>query len=325
MITCDISLKEIRKITSLSILSDNDNKYSHVCSVEEKADEAIYFIGKKVKNPNLPCFHTRNSLLFVDGSMKLEDFPSNSIIVFVDDIRTRILQILRYIEDQSFESASVNEKFRTSDMYTTIHETAVVDLSARIGSNVHVGANVYIGTNVKIGDYTKIMSGAIITKNVNIGEHCLIRENSVVGGNGFGIEKDEKGNNLRIPQLGGVEIMNYVEIGALNTVCSGTIRPTYIGNYVKTDDHVHIAHNDIIEDNCIITAGVILSGSVTLKENTWIGINASVKQGVVINQGALIGMAACVNKDVAENSTMIGNPAKEISEFVEIQKKISAL
>ena len=59
---------------------------------------------------------------------------------------------------------------------------------------------------------------------------------------------------IRLPHLGRVVIGNNVEIGALNTIARGTLDDTYIGDNVKTDDHVHIAHNVYVGKNTIITA-----------------------------------------------------------------------
>ena len=151
-----------------------------------------------------------------------------------------------------------------------------------------------IGNNVSIEEGTIIKSGVKIGDNVSIGKNCYIRENSVIGGEGFGIEKDELGNNFRIPHIGGVVIKDNVEVGALTTVCSGTIEPTLVEEYVKIDDHVHIAHNVKLRKGCRVVAGSVIGGSTEIGENSTIGINSSVKNGINLGKNITLGMATII-------------------------------
>ena len=78
-----------------------------------------------------------------------------------------------------------------------------------------------------------LRQNVVIGRNVKIGRNCLIKSCSVIGEEGFGIEKDEQGNNLRLPHIGSVVIGDHVEVGALNTVASGIIDPTVIEDFVE--------------------------------------------------------------------------------------------
>jgi UDP-3-O-[3-hydroxymyristoyl] glucosamine N-acyltransferase len=151
-----------------------------------------------------------------------------------------------------------------------------------------------------------------IGPNVRIGAGCKIKSGTVIGEPGFGIEKDEEGDNFRIPHIGGVRIGDSVEIGSLNTICSGTLEPTRVGDLVKTDDHVHIAHNVQIGRNCIITACAEMSGRVVLENDVWLGPNCSIKEGVRIGAGALIGIATLVVKDCEPTGVYAGAPARRL-------------
>jgi len=179
-----------------------------------------------------------------------------------------------------------------------VHPTATLGHGVRLGNGVMIGARTVIHHNVVIAD------------NVVIGEDCCIKSNTVIGEAGFGFERDENLFPLRLPHLGRVVIGSNVEIGSLNTVCRGTLSDTVIEDYVKTDDHVHIAHNCLIKKGSIITACSELSGGVTVGEFCWIGPNASVLQKIYIGDGASVGIAANVTKDVAPHVLVAGNPAK---------------
>jgi UDP-3-O-[3-hydroxymyristoyl] glucosamine N-acyltransferase len=201
----------------------------------------------------------------------------------------------------------------------------VIGETSNIGEGSVIEPYAYIGHNVTIGSNCIIMTGAKIRDNVTIGDNCIIRECCVIGGYGFGIEKDENGNNLRLPHVGGVIIGKNVEVGALTTVCSGTIKPTIIENYVKIDDHVHVAHNCIIGENSIITACAEISGSVNVGANAWFAPNTSVKNGITIGKNTTLGMGAVVSKNVLDNDVVVGAMAENFEDakkFNKIKKQL---
>ncbi len=191
-----------------------------------------------------------------------------------------------------------------------IASTASIAPDAVIGRDVVIGEFCVIGPGARIGDGTELRHHVVIGPRVQVGSRCLIKSNTVIGEEGFGIDRDEQGNNVRIPHLGSVIIGNEVELGALNTVCSGTIDPTVVGNFVKTDDHVHIAHNCRIGDNCIITACAELSGSVTLGRDVWLGPNCSIMNGVTIGERTFVGLGSVVLKNCEPNGVYAGVPAE---------------
>lgn len=190
--------------------------------------------------------------------------------------------------------------------------SAKIDSSSLIGRDVIVGSNVVIGANCRIGDRTEIRSNVVIHDNVSIGVDCLIKSGSVIGQEGFGIYEPDGGKPTLIPHLGGVHIGDRVLIGALNTICSGTLDPSSIGNDTKLDDHVHIAHNCIIGKNVIITACAEVSGSVRIEDGVWVGPSAAIINKITIGEGSLIGLGSVVIKDVAPNKVVAGNPARVI-------------
>ena len=179
-----------------------------------------------------------------------------------------------------------------------------------IGKNTIIHKNVYMGINVTIGKNCKIFPGAVIGDNVKIGNGCYIKSNSVIGQKGFSIIKDSKGNLLEVQHFGGVKINDFVEIGAHNTIAQGTIDNTVISSYNKFDDHVHIAHNCKISKNNIFCAGVVLGGSVKIGSNNFFGLNCTIRNKIYIGNNNIIGQAANVVKNIKNNLTVFGNPAK---------------
>lgn len=178
---------------------------------------------------------------------------------------------------------------------TNIAPSAVIDASATLGKNVSIGANAVIESGVELGDNvvigagcfvgkkTKIGSGSRLWANVSIyheieiGTDCLIQSGTVIGADGFGYAND-RGNWIKIPQLGRVLIGNKVEIGACTTIDRGALDDTIIGNGVIIDNQCQIAHNVVIGDNTAVAGGVIMAGSLKIGRYCMIG-GASVING----------------------------------------------
>lgn len=176
-----------------------------------------------------------------------------------------------------------------------IAPSAVIDATAQLGNNVSVGANavieegvvlgdnVIIGAGCFVGKFTKIGSGTRLWANVSvyhqieIGEKCLIQSGTVIGADGFGYAND-RGNWIKIPQLGTVRIGDRVEIGACTTIDRGALDDTIIGDGVIIDNQCQIAHNVMIGDNTAVAGGVIMAGSLKIGRYCQIG-GASVING----------------------------------------------
>jgi UDP-3-O-[3-hydroxymyristoyl] glucosamine N-acyltransferase LpxD len=191
-----------------------------------------------------------------------------------------------------------------------IANTAIIASSAKIGRHVFIGEYCVIGENVEIGDNTEIYHHVVITDNCQIGRRCRVKSSTVIGEKGFGFEIGEDGTVVEIPHVGSVVIGDEVEIGALNTVVQGTLSSTVICDHVKTDDHVHIAHNCFVDNNTLITACVELSGSVHVGKNVWLGPQSSVMNGIQIGDDVMTGLGTVVTKSVEPNVIVVGNPAR---------------
>lgn len=195
------------------------------------------------------------------------------------------------------------------------HSYILEDGGYYIGKNVVLGKNAYIepgviiGHNVRIGDNAVILAGAVI-KHAVIGNDFICNENAVIGDYSFTMAEDEEGNKIRIPALGRVIIGNDVEIGACNDVAIGACGDTVLDDYVKLDGLIRIGHEAHLHKNTEITAGAIIAGFVEMGENSYLGINSSIRNRIKLGDNSIIGMGAVVTKDVEDNSTVAGNPAK---------------
>jgi UDP-3-O-[3-hydroxymyristoyl] glucosamine N-acyltransferase len=159
----------------------------------------------------------------------------------------------------------------------SVGANAVIESGVVLGDNVVIGAGCFIGKNAKLGAGTKIWANVSIYHRVEIGESCLIQSGTVIGADGFGYAND-RGNWVKIPQLGTVLIGDRVEIGACTTIDRGALDDTIIGNGVIIDNQCQIAHNVVIGDNTAVAGGVIMAGSLKIGRYCQIG-GASVING----------------------------------------------
>lgn len=71
-----------------------------------------------------------------------------------------------------------------------------------------------------------------------------------------------------------------------------------------------IEHECVVGEFAHIGPGAVLCGNVKIGEGTFVGANAVIKQGITIGKNAMIGAGAVVVKNVADNVTVVGVPAK---------------
>jgi sugar O-acyltransferase (sialic acid O-acetyltransferase NeuD family) len=92
----------------------------------------------------------------------------------------------------------------------------------------------------------------------------------------------------------------------------------HIANNVKIGKASIVYYNAIITQDCIlgdfieISPGAILLGKCQIGDFTHIGAGTTILPNIKIGKNAIIGAGAVVTKDVPDNQTMVGVPAKSI-------------
>ncbi len=185
-----------------------------------------------------------------------------------------------------------------------IHPSAIIEKGAVIGSNVSIGAFSIIGKNVKIGDNTSIASHTLIEGKTTIGKNNRIFSHGVIGT----IPQDLKfaGEDVQLIIGDNNTIREFVFFNP-GTKGGGSI--TKVGNNNLIMAYVHLGHDVIVGDHCVLANAVALAGHTELGNHIVIGAHTPVHQFVHIGDYAMIGGASALTQDIPPYCLAEGNRA----------------
>ena len=146
---------------------------------------------------------------------------------------------------------------------------------------------------------------------MTIGNNCVIQTGAIIGHDDFAYTEDECHRKKMIKHYGGVDIGNDVYFGPACIVNRGTIDDTVVGDGCKIDARCIVSHNVNLGKNSTLIAGSILHGSVKTGNNVYIA-SAIIKNQLYLGENAFVGLGSVVTKDVEENTTVAGIPAKPL-------------
>lgn len=185
-----------------------------------------------------------------------------------------------------------------------IHATAVIEDGAILGSNVSVGPFAYIGAQVKIGDNTSVASHAVIEGKTTIGKNNRIFSHTAVGT----IPQDLKFNGEDVELIIG-DNNTIREFTLLNPGTKGGGSVTKIGDGNLLMGYVHLGHDVILGNHCILANGATLAGHVELGDHVVIGGLTPIHQFVHIGDYAMVGGASALSQDIPPYCLAEGNRA----------------
>lgn len=186
-----------------------------------------------------------------------------------------------------------------------IDPQAIIHPSAKIGANVEIGPWSIIGADVEIGDNTVIASHVIIKGPTKIGKHNRIYQFSTLGEDTPDLKY--KGEATRFVMGDN----NVIREGV--TIHRGTVQDrheTTIGNNNLLMAYVHVGHDSVIGDNCILVNNSALAGHVHIDDWAILGGFTLVHQFCRIGAHSFSGMGTAIGKDVPAYMMVSGNPAE---------------
>ena len=176
---------------------------------------------------------------------------------------------------------------------------AVVEADAVIGEGAYIGAGCYVGAQAVIGARSRLVAQVVLGERCAAGDDCLIHPGAVIGSDGFGFAKDGE-QWQKVPQLGRVIIGNRVEVGANTTIDRGALNDTVIGDGVKLDNQIQIAHNVRIGENTAIAACVGIAGSTVIGKRCTLGGQAGIPGHLEIADDVHVTAASLVTSSISQ-------------------------
>ncbi|BBV98685.1 UDP-3-O-acylglucosamine N-acyltransferase [Pseudomonas monteilii] len=185
------------------------------------------------------------------------------------------------------------------DASASIGPFAVIESGARIGADVSIGAHCFIGARCVVGEGGWLAPRVTLYHDVTIGKRVVIQSGAVIGGEGFGFA-NEKGIWRKIAQIGGVTIGDDVEIGVNTAVDRGALSDTRIGDGVKLDNQIQIAHNVQIGDHTAMAACVGISGSTRIGKHCMLAGGVGLVGHIDICDNVFVSGMTMVTRSITE-------------------------
>ena len=199
--------------------------------------------------------------------------------------------------------------------------TALIAPSARIGENTVVQPGTFVGNNVVIGNNCRIHSNVSIYNDCVIGDNVTIPAGTVLGADAFYYKKRPEGFD-KLKSGGRVVIQDNVDLGALCTIDRGVTGDTTIKKGTKIDNQVHIGHDTVVGEKCLIASQTGIAGCVVIENEVTIWGQVGMTSGITIGEKAVILAQSGISKSLEGGQTYFGYPAGEAREKY---KEMSAL
>lgn len=185
--------------------------------------------------------------------------------------------------------------------------------SAIIGQNTVIQPNVFVGNNVKIGSNCFIHPNVTIYDNTIIGNNVTIHANTVLGADAFYYKNRPTGYDKLISG-GRVVLEDNVDLGASCTIDKGVTGDTTIKKGSKLDNQVHVGHDTVIGEKCLIASQTGIAGCVIIEDEVTIWGQVGTNSGITIGKGAVILGQTGVTKSVPGGKSYFGTPVEESRE-----------
>lgn len=223
-----------------------------------------------------------------------------------------------------------------TNAHPSIHPTTIIAPDAKIAARVSIGPYVVIEDAAEIGAGTEIEAFCFVGRGSRVGENCRLHprvtlyagasignrvelhSGTVIGSDGFGYVFGE-GRHWKFPQIGTVTIGDDVEIGTNTTIDRGSLDATQIGNGVKIDNLVQVAHNVRIGEHSVLASQTGISGSTTIGRRVTIGGQVGMGDHCNLEDGAIVGGQSGIldGKTIRRGEIVWGTPARPLEKFKE--------
>jgi len=308
---------QIAQILEGTIVGDDNAEVDKLSKIEEGENGSLTFLA----NPKYTSYiyTTKASICIVSEEFE-ETQEINTTLIKVKNPYESFSKLLEYYNQIKLNKSGIEEHSYISDS-ANLGDNIYVGAFAYLGDNVKIGNNVkiypysYVGDNVVIGDDSVLFPGCKVYSETQIGKHCVIHGNAVIGADGFGFSPDNTGAYKKVPQIGNVIIGDHVDVGAGTTIDRATLGSTVIKDGVKLDNQIQIAHNVEIGKNTAIAAQTGIAGSTKIGKNCLIGGQVGIVGHITIGDRVKIQAQTGIGRNVKDDEVLQGSPAIGYGDF----------
>lgn len=308
-----IELRDVLKILGdavINVIGPTERTITHPAPIHEAQSELTITFSVKADAKALDRIRaTKAGVVLCPSEQSVEALTDASkTLILVANPRLSFLRLVQALFAEPRPSG--------------VHPTAVINAEANIHPDVYVGPFTYVG-KCEIGEGAVIYGHVHIYSKTRIGRNVIIHAGTVIGADGFGYQRNDAGELKKFPHVGGVVIEEDVEIGSNTSIDRGTLGDTIIREGAKINNLVHIAHNVVVGCHAAVNAHVSISGSTRIGDYAWIAPCACLRDGISIGARAIVGLGAVVTKDVPDDTTVMGAPARPADEFKEMLRRLA--
>lgn len=187
---------------------------------------------------------------------------------------------------------------------TKIDSSAIVNPNAKLGENVEVKPFAVIEEDVEIGDNSVIGPHAVIYNGARIGNRVKIFQGASVAN----FPQDLKFDGGRTE----FHIGDDTIVREFTTLHRGTHESGFskVGKNTLLMAYVHVAHDCVIGDNCVIANGVQIAGHVHVEDWVTIGGMSPIHQFVTVGQHSMVGGGYRIALDIPPYILAAGEPLR---------------
>lgn len=294
-----IKLGQLAEFLGATLRGDKDKDINGLATLQEAGPDQISFLA----NPQYRKFLTDTQAAAVLlKPADADSFAGNALLV--PDPYLAYARISHLFDPKPKAAAGIHPTAVIADdavvdPAASIGAFAIVESGARIAAQVTVSAHCFIGARCEIGEGGWLAPRVTLYHDVRIGKRVVIQSGAVLGGEGFGFA-NEKGVWQKIAQIGGVSIGDDVEIGVNTAIDRGALADTRIGNGVKLDNQIQIAHNVQIGDHTAMAACVGISGSTKIGKHCMLAGGVGLVGHIEICDGVFITGMTMVTHSITE-------------------------